>query len=196
MVLPGAQFSWWAKLTSIFLVISFRLEQQAWFRVCVVPVVPITFSFIIPLTWCRRRLITSSGNLSTNVSWSSSTFWALPGYQSNSWWEIQSLPLDDLCYHRQYSCLPQHKLVHIVLEIHPFWHVDGLLLSPSATPSSFPCWNCMTYFLSCFRWILGVSKVWPLLENHVNDISKHVNGTPIFNRNIWSTMLNFIYHLS
>ena len=54
--------------------------------------VPITFRFIIPLTWCHRRSITSSWNLSTNVSWSSSTFWALPGYQLNSWWEIPSLP--------------------------------------------------------------------------------------------------------
>jgi hypothetical protein len=32
---------------------------------------------------------------------------------------------------------PQHKLVHIILEIHPFWHVDGLQLNPSATSSSF-----------------------------------------------------------
>ena len=34
-------------LQSIFLVISFVLEQQAWFRVCVVPMVPMTFGFII-----------------------------------------------------------------------------------------------------------------------------------------------------
>ena len=104
-------FRRWANLTSIFLVIPFVLEQQAWFRVCVVLVVPITFRFIIPLTWCHHRLITSSWNLSTIVSWSSSTFWALTGYQSNSWWEIQSLPLDDLCYHGQHSCLPQHKFI-------------------------------------------------------------------------------------
>ena len=32
----------------------------------------------------------------------------------NSGWEIPSLPLDELCYHRQHSCLPQHKLVHIL----------------------------------------------------------------------------------
>ena len=43
-VLPGP-YSWnttfrrWAKLTSTFLVLSFRLGQQAWSRVCVVPVV-------------------------------------------------------------------------------------------------------------------------------------------------------------
>ena len=86
-------FWWWAKLTSIFLIISVRLEQQAWFQVCVLPMVPITVCFIIPLTWCRRWLITSSWNLSTNVSWLSSTLWALPGYQLSSWWEIPSLPL-------------------------------------------------------------------------------------------------------
>ena len=34
-------------LQSIFLVIPFVLEQQAWFRVCVVPVVPMTFGFNI-----------------------------------------------------------------------------------------------------------------------------------------------------
>ena len=55
--------------------------------------VPITSCFVVPLTWCRRWVITSSWNLSTNVSWSSSTSWALPGYQLNSWWEIPSLPL-------------------------------------------------------------------------------------------------------
>ena len=44
------------------------------------------------LTWCHRRPITSSWNLSTNVSWSSSTFCALPGYRSSSWWERPSLP--------------------------------------------------------------------------------------------------------
>ena len=109
-VLPGpysrsTNFRRWTNLTSILIVISFRLEQQAWFRVCVVPMVPITFRFIIPLTWCRRWLITSSWNLSTNVSWSSSTFWALPGYQSDSWCEIPSLPLDDSCSHRPLYCL-------------------------------------------------------------------------------------------
>ena len=96
-VLPGpssrsTNFRWWTNLTSIFLVIPFHLKQQAWVRVCVVTVDPITSCFIIPLTWCHRWLTTSAWNLSTNVSWSSSTLWALPGYQSNSWWEIPSLP--------------------------------------------------------------------------------------------------------
>ena len=89
---PEHHFRRWAKLTSIFIVISFRLVQQSWFRVCVVLVVPITFRFIIPLTWCHRRWIAFSWNLSTNMLWSSQQFWALLGYQSNSWWEIPSLP--------------------------------------------------------------------------------------------------------
>ena len=59
-----------------------------------------------------------------------------------------------------------------------------------------PWGNCNTYSMSCSWWILRVSKVWPLLEDHVNAISKHVYGTPIFNKNIWSTMLNFLYQLS
>ena len=54
--------------------------------------VPVTFCFTIPLVWCRRRSITSSWNLSTNLSWSFSTIWLLLGYQLNSWWEIPSLP--------------------------------------------------------------------------------------------------------
>ena len=89
---PEHNFRWWAKLTSIFLVILVRLEQQAWFQVCAFPLVPLTYRFIIPLTWCHRRSITSSWNLSTNVSWSSSAFGALPGYQLNSWLEIPSFP--------------------------------------------------------------------------------------------------------
>ena len=53
-MLPGpysrsTNFRRWTNLTLILIVISFRLEQQAWFRVCVVPLVPITFHFII--TW-------------------------------------------------------------------------------------------------------------------------------------------------
>ena len=58
-----------------------------------------------------------------------------------------------------------------------------------------PWGNCKTYSISCSWWILCVSKVWHLLEDHVNAISKHVYGTPIFNKNIWSTMLNFIHQL-
>ena len=61
---------------------------------------------------------------------------------------------------------------------------------------SIPSWgNCNTYSMVCSWWILWVSKVWPLLEDHVNAISEHVCGTLIFNKNIWSTMLNFLYQL-
>ena len=84
------------------------LEQQAWFRVCVVSMVPLTFCFDIHFldAIVDRSSITSSWNLSTNVSSSSSTFWVLLGYQSNSWWEVPSLPLDDLYYHHRHHCLP------------------------------------------------------------------------------------------
>ena len=66
----------------------------------------------------------------------------------------------------------------------------------SARLSIRPWGNCKTYSTSYSWWILRVSKVWSSPEDHVNAISKHVNGTPIFIRNIWSTMLNFIYQLS
>ena len=70
---------------------------------------------IIPLTWCRRWLTTSAWNLSTIVSWSSSTLWALPGIQLNSWWVIPSLPLDDSCSHRPLYCIPSNtKLVPVL----------------------------------------------------------------------------------
>ena len=66
----------------------------------------------------------------------------------------------------------------------------------SARLSVHPWGNCKTYSTSYSRWILRVSKVWSSPEDHVNAISKHVNGTPIFNRNIWSSMLKINYHLS
>ena len=68
------------------------------------------------------------------------------------------------------------------------WPVD--IVSLLARLSILPWGNCKTYSTSFSWWILCVSKVWPLLEDHVNAISKHVYGTPIFNRNIWRQMLN------
>ena len=56
--------------------------------------------------------------------------------------------------------------------------------------------NCKTYTISCSWWTPWVSKVRPLLEDHVNAISKHVCGTPFIKKNIWSTMLNSLYQLS
>ena len=53
-----------------------------------------------------------------------------------------------------------------------------------------PWENCKTYSISFSWWILFVSKVWSSPVDHVKAISKHVYGTPIFNRNIWSPMLN------
>ena len=52
-----------------------------------------------------------------------------------------------------------------------------------------PWGNCKTYSISCSWWILFVSKFWSLPVDHVNAISKHVYGTLIFNRNIWSPKL-------
>ena len=50
--LPGpyarSNFQQWAKLTSIFLILSFHLEQQAWLWACVESVVLIAFHFILP----------------------------------------------------------------------------------------------------------------------------------------------------
>ena len=69
-----------------------------------------------------------------------------------------------------------------------------LIDSFSARLSVHPWGNCKTYSTSYSWWILRVSKVWSSPEDHVNAISKLVNGTPICNRNIWSTMLDFIYH--
>ena len=112
---PEHNFWRWAKLTSTFLVISCCLEHQAWFRVCVISVVSITFRSILPLAWCCRWAIISSWNLSTKVSWLSSTFWALPGYQSISWCEIASFDPNDLNYHPQHSCIPSNTKLVLVL---------------------------------------------------------------------------------
>ena len=65
-----------------------------------------------------------------------------------------------------------------------------VLDSFSARLSILPWGNCKTYSISCSWWILFVSKFWSSPVDLVNAISKHVYGTPIFNRNIWSPMLN------
>ena len=108
-LIPEHNFWQWAKLTSIFLVISVRLEQQSWFQVCVVPMVPITSCFIILLTWCDRGSITSSWNLSTNVSWSPSTFWCSSRISIELMMRNTILALDDLCCHRPLYCVPSNK---------------------------------------------------------------------------------------
>ena len=59
-----------------------------------------------------------------------------------------------------------------------------VMLSFLGSLAILPWGNFKTYSISCSWWILCVSKVWYLLEDHVNAISKHVCGTPIFNKNI------------
>ena len=48
----------------------------------------------------------------TKVSWSS-TFWAHPGYQLDSWWEIPSLPRWIVLSSTTLLPSHQHKLVHV-----------------------------------------------------------------------------------
>ena len=59
-----------------------------------------------------------------------------------------------------------------------------------------PWGNWMTCLISFSWWILCVSKVWSLLEDLVNAISKHVCDTPIFDKNICNKMLCFLHQLS
>ena len=114
---PEHNFRRWAKLTSIFLIISFHLEQQAWFQVCVVPMAPITFCFIIPLTWCHRRWITSSWSLSTKF------VVIIINILTPSWISIEFmmrntiLALDDLFYHRPLYCLPFNTNLFVLCDI-------------------------------------------------------------------------------
>ena len=116
-VLPGpssrSKNSRWANLTSIFLVITIVLEWQAWFQVCVVPMVSITSRVIIPLAWCHRRSVTSSWNLSTNVSWSSSTF---DPFQDINWIHDEKYPPCPRWFVLSSTTLlpsVQHKLVRV-----------------------------------------------------------------------------------
>ena len=72
-------------------------------------------------------------------------------------------------------------------------HLAGgpIVIDSFSTRLSFLPWgNCKTYSTSRSWWILCVSKVWSPPDDHVNAISMHVYGTPIFNKNIWSPMLN------
>ena len=68
------------------------------------------------------------------------------------------------------SCLAHLAGGHVVIDSFP------------TRLSIHPWGNCKTYSTSCSWWILPASKVWPLLEDHVNAISKHVCGTPISTR--------------
>mgnify|MGYP005850560483 CR=1 FL=1 len=59
---PEHNFWRWAKLTSIFLLLSFRLEHQAWFRVCVGSVVqwpyasPLLFLDVVAVRLLLREI--------------------------------------------------------------------------------------------------------------------------------------------
>ena len=99
-------FRRWGKLTSIFLILSFHLEQQAWIRAYVVFVAPIAFAssfLLLDDVAARWHLHRASQQ---NLSWSPSIYCLVVRYQSNSWGEIPSLPVDDSCCHRHYPWLP------------------------------------------------------------------------------------------
>ena len=94
-------------LQSIFLVISLLLEQQTWFRVCVLPVVPITFrfhhSFDLMSSSISYIFLKTSRQICRDHCQQFDFFQVAC---RNSGWEIPSLPLDELYYHRQHSCFP------------------------------------------------------------------------------------------
>ena len=78
-------------------------------------------------------------------------------------------------------------------------HLAGgptVIVSWSARLAILPWGNCKTYSISCSWGILCVSIAWSLPDDHVNAILKHVCGTPVFNKNIWSATLNFHDQLS
>ena len=112
--------------------------------------IPITFRFIIPLTWCHRWSITSSLNLSTNVSWSSSAFRVLPGYQLNSWWEVPSLPSMSCFVIDHFIAFPPTQTCSC-----SFYTLSSLL---SNICSSLP-WNTTTFYVK------NVVVILPPLEN-------------------------------
>ena len=55
-----------------------------------------------------------------------------------------------------------------------------------------PWGNCKTYSSSYSWWILCVSRVWSSPVDHVNAISKHVYGIPIFNKYIEANAKYFL----
>ena len=89
---------------SILIVISFRLEQQAWFRVCVVPLVPITFHFII--TWLD--VITDRLHLHELSRQRCRDHQHSELIQDINWIHDEKYHpcLDELYYHRPLYCLP------------------------------------------------------------------------------------------
>ena len=97
--------------------------------------------------------------------------------------------------HPWYQRCCQHKLIGYSLTCLAYMIVQDVTALPTFTPHGGTTTHSFTG-LKPDSHVHPISKVWSSPEDHVNSISKHVNGTPIFNRNIWSTMLNFIYQLS
>ena len=68
--------------------------------------VPIIFRFIIRLTWCHRRPITSPWNLSTEIVMIIINILSSSRISIEFLMRNTILALDDLCYHRPLDCLP------------------------------------------------------------------------------------------
>ena len=92
---PEQSFRRWAKLTSIFLIISFFSWTTSLIsslcHICGSNNLSLHHSFCLMSSLLDGLFIVPRQNL----SWSPSIYWLVSGYQSNSWWEIPSFPLDD-----------------------------------------------------------------------------------------------------
>jgi hypothetical protein len=169
-VLPGpyarSNFWRWAKLTSIFLIISFHLEQQAWLRACVLSVVSLASNFN-PATLIIL-LIESLlfKNPSTNASWSASIFWLLLRCQ------LKFMVINTILVLRWFVLSSITSLTFCQLRL-------GYVLFIPCVPRYF--WNCSS---GSFATLISN----PYLKHHINATSKHDCGIPTLDKNIGSTL--------
>ena len=112
---PVHKFRQWANLASILLVISLLLEQQTWFRVCVLTVVPITFrfhhSFDLMSSSINYIFLKTSRQICRDHCQQFDFFQVVCW---NSGWEIPSFPSMNCVIIDNILTSPQHKLVHIL----------------------------------------------------------------------------------
>ena len=99
------------------------------------------------------------GAYQQNLSWSSSTFWLLPGFQLNSWWEIPSLPSMSGVIIGHFIAFPPTQTCSCFV----------LYLEFLATQhcSSLPC-NITTFYV---KNVVGISP--PLENSWYGDTSHH-----------------------
>jgi hypothetical protein len=161
------------KLTSIFLILSFHLKQQAWFRACVVSVVPITFLLIISFVWCRHCSMAYSKILSTKFVMITIIMLTCSRISLEFMMRNIILALDDLCYRRQHSCLLSNTCLIMS------WLNFELLAIPAVVPLN----------------LLWSSESNPCLKHHINASSKHDSGIPNISKDIESSLLNVCWSI-